>query len=205
MKISDKIKRKLSNFSNDQIISFKELRLAVDTKIDVDSFRKALHRLHKQGVITINGRGKLIKEEKFKVYLFVYGSLKKGFENHTILSDANYISKAKTSSKFAMYKEDNQNYPYIIKDNSIGQNIDGELYEITRKDLLKKVDEFEGAPEYFKRADIIVKTRSKKVKAKTYILAMPKVPLYQEPLKSWVDNKIKVNIDFDAYYKSIVG
>ena len=205
MTISDQIKRKLYKYPNDKIISFKEIRLQLDNTTNVDSFRKALHRLHKQGVITIQGRGQFVKEEQFKVYLFVYGSLKKGFQNNDILSEANYISKAKTSSRFAMYKEDNQNYPYIIKDSSIGQNIDGELYEITRKDLLEKVDDFEGAPDYFKRTSILVTTRSKKVKAKTYILSMPKVPLNKKPLKSWTNNTIKLNIDFDAYYKSIVN
>ena len=205
MTISDQIKRKLYKYPSDKNISFKEIRLQLDNPTNVDSFRKALHRLHKQGVITINGRGKFIKEEQFKVYLFVYGSLKKGFQNHDILSQANYISKAKTSSKFAMYKEIDKDYPYIIKDNVIGQNIDGELYEITRKDLLKKVDDFEGAPDYFKQTNIVVTTRSKKIKAKTYILSTPRVPLNKKTLKSWNNTSIKLNIDFDAYYKSIIN
>lgn len=205
MKISDKIKRKLYNYPNGKVISFKELRLQLDETINIDSFRKALHRLHKQGVITINSRGEFTKEEQFKMYLFVYGSLKKGFQNNDILSQANYISKAKTSSKFAMYKEVDKDYPYIIKDNISGQSIDGELYEILRKDLLEKIDKFEGAPDYFKRTDLEVTTRSKKVKAKTYILSRSRVPLNAKPLKSWSNDTIKLNIDFDAYFKSILN
>ena len=205
MTISDQIKRKLYKYPSDENISFKEIRLQLDNTTNVDSFRKAIHRLHKQGFITIKSRGQFVKEEQFKVYLFVYGSLKKGFQNNDILSGAKYISKAKTSSKFAMYKEDNQNYPYIIKDDLIGQNIDGEVYKITRKDLLEKVDNFEGAPDYFKRTSILVTTRSKKIKAKTYILSMPKVPLNKQPLKSWTNHTIKLDIDFDAYYKSIIN
>lgn len=204
MKISDKIKTKLYKCPKNRIISFKELRLQLDGDINVDSYRKALHRFHKQGLITISSRGKFIKEEPFKVYLFVYGSLKKGFPNNDILSQANYISKAKTLSKFAMYKEINKNYPYIIKDNNIGQNIEGELYQITRKDLLEKIDAFEGSPDYFKRIDVMVKTRNKNIKAKTYILAAPKVPINKKQLKSWDNNTIKLDIDFDAYYKSIL-
>ncbi len=205
MTISNKIKIKLNHYPNGKVISFKELRLQLDNTTKVDTFRKALHRLHQQGVITINSRGQFIKEEQFKVYLFVYGSLKKGFQNNDILSKANYISKAKTSSKFAMYKETDKDYPYIIKDNSIGQNIDGELYEITRRDLLEKIDSFEGAPDYFKRTDLMVTTRSKKVKAKTYVLSTPRVPLNTKPLKSWSNDTIKLNIDFDAYFKSILN
>ncbi|MEA3523462.1 MAG: gamma-glutamylcyclotransferase family protein [Campylobacterota bacterium] len=205
MTISDQIKKQLYKYPNNQTISFENLRLCMNNTTNIDSFRKALHRLHKQGIITINGRGQFIKEEKFRIYLFVYGSLKKGFQNHTMLSEANYISKAQTTSKFAMYTEDNQNYPYIIKDNITGQKIDGELYEITRKDLLDKIDDFEGAPNYFKQTIVSITTRSKKIKAKTYILSSPKVPLYEKPMKSWTNHNIRLNIDFDAYYKSFIN
>jgi len=205
MNLSNQIKKKLSQFSDDKIITFRDLRSQMNEEINVNSFRKALHRLHKQGIITINGRGQFIKEEKFKIYLFVYGSLKKGFENHDILSDANYISQAKTLRKFAMYKEENHDYPYIIDDAQYGQNIDGEVYEITRQDLLQRVDEFEGAPTYFKHENIFVQTRTRRIKVKTYVLSSPRVPLNQKPLKSWVQNKRKVHMDFDAYYQSILG
>jgi hypothetical protein len=62
MKISNQIKRKLSHFPYGQTISFKELRVQVDKEINIDSFRKALHRLHEQGVITINSRGHFTRE-----------------------------------------------------------------------------------------------------------------------------------------------
>ena len=205
MNLTNQIKKKLSKFSDDKIITFRDLRSQMDKEVNVDSFRKALHRLHKQGIITINGRGQLVKEKQFKTYLFVYGSLKKGFENHDILSDANYISQAKTLRKFAMYKEENHDYPYIIDDSQHGQNIDGEVYEITRQDILKRVDEFENAPKYFKHENIFVQTRSRKIKVKAYVLSEPRVPLNQKPLKSWVQNKIKVPMDFNAYYQSILG
>lgn len=205
MTIVKQIKKKLYQYSDDDIISFKELRLQLDNTIKVDSFRRALHRLHKQGVITINNRGSFVKAKEFKVYLFVYGSLKKGFENNDMLSQANYISKAKTVNKFAMYKEIDKEYPYIIKDASLGQNIDGELYEITRKDVLEQIDTFEGAPDYFKQTSIMIITRRQKLKAKTYVLATPRVPLHAKPLKIWKKHPIKLNIDFDAYYKSILN
>ena len=205
MTISEKIKRKLSKYPGNKAISFKELRSELGTDINIDSFRKALHRLHRQGVITIDSRGQFKKEDPFKVYLFVYGSLKKGFQNNDILSEANYISKAKTSSKFAMYKETGKDFPYIIQDNAVGQNIDGELYEITRKDVLDKIDNFEGAPNYFKRTSLVVNTRSREVKAKTYVLSTPRVPTNQTSLKSWNQNTIKLNIDFDAYFASVLN
>jgi len=205
MKLSNQIKLKLYHFPYEQTISFKELRVQMDKEINIDSFRKALHRLHKQGVITINSRGHFTREQKFEAYLFVYGSLKKGFDNHTILKKANYISKAQTIDKFAMYKEENRNYPYIVKNEIIGQSIEGELYQITREDVLKKIDEFEDAPKYFKHENIWIKTRSQKIKATTYVLSNSKSSLNQKPLKCWRENNIKIDMNFDDYYKSILG
>lgn len=205
MKISNQIKRKLSHFPYEQTISFKELRVQVNKNINIDSFRKALHRLHEQGVITINSRGHFIREKKFEEYLFVYGSLKKGFDNHTVLKEANYISKAKTIDKFVMYKEEDRNYPYIVKNEIIGQSIEGELYQITRKDVLKKIDEFEDVPRYFKHEIISIKTRSKKIKARTYVLSTARSSLHQKPLKCWIEKSIKIDMNFDDYYKSILG
>ena len=205
MTISSQIKKKLSHFPYKQTISFKELRMQMDREINIDSFRKNLHRLHEQGIITITSRGHFMREEKFETYLFVYGSLKKGFDNHIVLKEANYISKAKTINKFAMYKEENQNYPYIVKNEMIGQNIEGELYQITRKDVLAEIDEFENAPNYFKRTEILIKTRSQEVRAKTYVLSNSKSSLNQKPLKCWVEKSIKLNMNFDDYYKSILG
>ncbi len=205
MTISSQIKKKLSQFPYDQSISFKEFRMQMDNEINIDSFRKSLHRLHEQGIITIHSRGHFTREQKFEEYLFVYGSLKKGFDNHTILKEAKYISKAKTIDKFAMYKEEDRNYPYIVKNEIIGQSIEGELYQITREDVLKKIDDFEDAPRYFKHENIWIKTRSRKVKATTYVLSNSKSSLNQKPLKCWIENKIKIDMNFDDYYKSILG
>lgn len=205
MKISNQIKRQLSYFPYGTSISFKELRVKLNKEINVDSFRKALHRLHEQGIITIHSRGHFMREEKFEAYLFVYGSLKKGFDNHIILKEANYISKAKTLDKFAMYKDGDRNYPYIVKNELIGQAIEGELYQIRRKDILKKIDDFEDAPRYFKHENIWIKTRSKKVKATTYVLSSSKSSLNQKPLTCWVEKRIKIDMNFDDYYKSILG
>jgi len=173
-------------------------------QIDKNNDIKALHRLDEQGLITINSRGHLC-EQKFEKYLFVYGSLKKGFDNHSILKKAKYISKAKTIDKFVMYKEENRNYPYIVKNDIIGQSIEGEVYHITHKDVLQKIDEFENAPRYFRHENISIKTRSKIIEATTYILSNSKSPLNQKPLKCWIENKIKIDMNFDDYYKSILG
>lgn len=61
-----------------------------------------------------------------EIYLFVYGSLKKGFENNSLLKKSIFKGKAFTIEKFGMFKHDFGNYPYLVeKPLNI---IEGELY-----------------------------------------------------------------------------
>lgn len=205
MKISEQIKTKIKRLPNNKAISFKELRLRLGGHIKSDSVKQALHRLHNQGIITINSPGQFIKEKPINTYLFVYGSLKKGFENNHIISKAVYISKAKTKAKYAMFKETKANYPYMIKDSSLGGEVEGELYEINRQDILDDISAFEGAPDYFELKDLMIKTRSRTIKAKTFLLSSPKVPLDQEPIKVWKNKHIKTNFNLDQYFKNMLG
>jgi len=89
-----------------------------------------------------------MKQQKNKKLLFVYGSLKQGFCNHNILDKrfCKKIGDAKTVKKFGMFIDDFGNYPYLIDEPF--SNIHGELYEIYAQELLDKLDEFEGTPDY---------------------------------------------------------
>jgi len=66
--------------------------------------------------------------------LFIYGSLKQGFDNHNLLSrDATYLGKAITADKYGMFRDSFGNYPYLIPTPIM--QIHGELYHIKSKDL----------------------------------------------------------------------
>lgn len=124
------------------------------------------------------------KIEPFNEYLFVYGSLKKGFDNHKLLEKyARRIGKASTVAKFGMFEAGFGNYPYLIQKSL--NTIKGELYQITRKELLARIDEFEGAPEYYERKKIKVKSHRGIVKAFVYIRPAKEVPIGQKSLKVW--------------------
>ena len=58
---------------------------------------------------------------------------------------------------------------------------------------------------YFKHENIWIKTRSKKIKATIYVLSSSKSSLNQKSLKCWIQNNIKIDMNFDDYYKSILG
>jgi len=184
MTIIDKIERQINNLVIDEVVPFSYIKLK---DISKDTIRKYLHRLHDRGLISIEKRGYFKKIEPFNEFLFVYGSLKKGFDNHNLLTKyAKRVGKASTVGKFAMYEDSFGNYPYLVKEPIT--KVIGELYEIKRKELLDKIDEFEGVPEYYQRKKIKVKTHKGVNLAFVYIREDENIPKEQEPLKIWENN-----------------
>jgi len=184
MTIIDKIEQQISSLAIDEVVPFSYIKLKDVSK---NTIRKYLHRLHDRGLISIEKRGSFKKIEPFNEFLFVYGSLKKGFDNHKLLQKyAKRVGKASTVGKFAMYEDSFGNYPYLVKEPIT--KVIGELYEIKRKELLDKIDEFEGAPEYYQRKRIKVKTHRGVNLAFVYIREDEEIPSEQEPLKIWENN-----------------
>jgi len=85
-------------------------------------------------------------------YVFVYGSLKRGFMNHGILKDAMFVSEAVTTrSQYRMFAFGGyqSNFPVVLKRESLGNprktegTIHGEVFLVERKtfsimDMLEK-------------------------------------------------------------------
>jgi len=197
----EKIERKIKSLHRDDTIPFSEAKV---DGISTDTLRKVLHRLHDKGTISIVKRGYFKKEEPFSELLFVYGSLKKGFDNHHLLSKyAKRLGKARTVKKFGMFEDSFGNYPYLIP--VPYAKIEGELYEITRKELMDKIDTFEGAPEYYERKRIEVKSHHGVQRAYVYIQPHTKVPQGQESLKVWTDNTDAKVKRLDSYLEDLIA
>ncbi|MCD6433490.1 MAG: gamma-glutamylcyclotransferase [Sulfurimonas sp.] len=180
----DKLERKINALPIGKIVPFSYVDLKAVSK---DTIRKYLHRLHERGMISIVKRGYFKKIEPFHEFLFVYGSLKKGFDNHRFLEKSTKrLGKASTVSKFGMFEDSFGNYPYLITKPI--SKIDGELYQINRKELLEEIDEFEGAPDYYQRKKIKVKTHHGVNIAYAYIRINADMPKDQKPLKVWQNN-----------------
>ena len=162
--------------------------------LSTENRRQILRRLHAKGVITIGERACFIIEEEFSEILFVYGSLKKGFDNNNIIKKyAKRLGKATTSRKLGMFEDSFGNYPFLTYEPHL--KIDGELWEIHRKDLLDRIDEFEGAPDYYQRVKINVKTHKGIKKAFAYI-QVDANGSGKKPLKSWENNTEYKNNEF---------
>ncbi len=197
-----KLSKKLSD---KPVISYSDIKK--EFNVNSKELSKTIKTLHKEGYITCQGRGKFkFTEERIEVTIFVYGTLKRGFDNNDILKDAQYLCKAETIRSFAMFEETSGNYPYLLKNENRGYpKIKGELYKINRKDVLKKIDSFEGAPDYYKREKIKVKTSKKKVKlAETYFFTNNIIPKDQKPIEEWTkDNNYFLKVFEEQYNKSM--
>jgi gamma-glutamylaminecyclotransferase len=89
-----------------------------------------------------------------KVYLFAYGSMKRGFKNHGRLINDSFIGNATTLDKYIMHPTISYNFPYALE--SVAKwNLIGELYELSSADI-KDIDIFEGTPNHYYRKEIEV-------------------------------------------------
>lgn len=102
------------------------------------------------------------------IFVFVYGSLKMGFENNYILDNATFISDAITCDKFQMYPVIGGAYPFLIKSEKINYIL-GEVYKVTEQSILDSLDLLEGFPDYYLKDFIDIKLENNTiVQALTY-------------------------------------
>lgn len=79
-------------------------------------------------------------------FVFVYGSLKRKFHNHRVLTQSNgrFIGPHKTPNLYTMYRL--SGYPAVVEQGDTA--ITGEVYEV---DTFKFLDILEGHPSFFNR------------------------------------------------------
>ena len=117
-----------------------------------------------------------------KHFLFVYGTLKRGFQwNQKYLSErvgGKFVSPAVTIDKFPLFVGDS-GVPYLVYGkHENGKTIKGELWEINEL-CLKGLDEYEGIGKgYYSREKILVKLKDEsKKEAFLYVLCDPNFEL----------------------------
>lgn len=116
------------------------------------------------------------------MYVFVYGSLKKNFENHFWLlsNTAKFITNALTSNKSFDLVSVRDSYPSVVK----GDNkIYGEIYEIDNE-CLRELDYLEGYPDLYTRNEYSFDTEKGKMKALMYVMPEKTVKKYNSDIKS---------------------
>merc|ERR1712071_407815 len=98
--------------------------------------------------------------------VFVYGTLMKGLPNYTVMEpfiekkECEFIAAAKTVNKYPLTIDNVlHNVPALLNQPNHEEafHVAGEIYKVS-DGALKFLDEFEGAPEWYNRIDICVKT-----------------------------------------------
>src|SRR5262245_61460844 len=86
------------------------------------------------------------------IVLFVYGSLKRGFRHHAELDGAVFLRSASTESGYHLRMVGA--YPALVRAEG-GGSVQGELYGV-RHEHLGRLDVFEGCPDLYQRATILL-------------------------------------------------
>lgn len=91
----------------------------------------------------------MVANKNEKALIFVYGSLKQGFHNHSLMKNIRATFIGNCCTVFPIYDmiSMNDSYPAVINGNFY---ISGELYEINEKDI-EKLDNLEGYPNFYDR------------------------------------------------------
>jgi gamma-glutamylaminecyclotransferase len=82
--------------------------------------------------------------------IFVYGTLKRGCRNHSVLQSAEFLTTAWTEPGYRMVNCGD--YPGLVRAEP-GERVCGELYRVDEA-LLATLDEFEDAPNEYERLTI---------------------------------------------------
>jgi len=89
---------------------------------------------------------------EFPCLLFVYGSLKRGYELHDELTRQRFLNEATTTPNFRLFNCGT--YPGMVKVVSEGRSVKGEVYGVTSA-CLDRLDQIEGVSEgYYIRTHI---------------------------------------------------
>lgn len=83
--------------------------------------------------------------------IFVYGTLRRGAENHRFLSGGRFLGEADTAPEFELF--DLGGFPALVRGGT--RRVHGELWAVDGG-TLALLDEFEDHPEYFRRSRVVL-------------------------------------------------
>lgn len=83
----------------------------------------------------------------FPLFMFVYGTLLKGFSNHYYMKNCHFLGTAHTVERYAMYVN---RYPFVVSTQQHEQ-IQGEVYSIPDREVLAAIDRLEDHPSLYER------------------------------------------------------
>jgi len=126
--------------------------------------------------------------EEENALVFVYGTLKRGYNNHTrILANSTYLGKAITKQKWLMVG-DSAAFPYLLEQDDTCFRVEGEVYSVDA-DTKRKLDALEGVPNHYKEETIEIMYSDTKEVQTVQVYTKAHITEYdrtKKPIKNWV-------------------
>jgi gamma-glutamylcyclotransferase (GGCT)/AIG2-like uncharacterized protein YtfP len=88
-----------------------------------------------------------------EVALFVYGSLKRGFRNHSVMGAAAFVREAQTAPGYRLVLQGE--YPALTIERGGKGSVSGELYLVHEAEL-PRLDAFEDVPTLYQREHVLL-------------------------------------------------
>ena len=124
--------------------------------------------------------------------VFVYGTLKRGFCNHALLDEAEFIGEATPEERFGFYlgaddyAPEVEEIPYLYRHPRVtdeAMSVHGEVWEISPT-MLRQLDRLEGHPDWYQRENIQVQMDSEAIMAVQAYLRPGSPPDTYRPIES---------------------
>ncbi len=135
--------------------------------------------------------------------IFVYGTLKSGCKNSSVLTSlpSTFINPAETILPYPMF-DLGDGFPYLQDNPGEGKSISGEVWDVPEHEMCH-LDRFEGVPTLYKKGTIDVYLNSETENVACYFKAK-EVPLHNiEMMDNWIEEDNPFS--FDDYYERIMG
>lgn len=120
--------------------------------------------------------------------VFVYGSLRKGLNNHHFLNNSEYIGDYTSKEQFYLITYKTLKFPYLLEDLEFDRpktNIKGEIYKVN-EDVLKNLDNLESNSVIYQRKKYEFFNDKNSIEAYVYILIKP-------PIIDYIKEKIDID------------
>jgi gamma-glutamylaminecyclotransferase len=99
--------------------------------------------------------------------VFVYGTLKRGGENHRFLAGQTYVGPARTAAGYRLYRL--SGYPGMVADEGDASGVAGEIWAVDEP-TLRQLDEFEGVDEgLYERTSVRLRAPFDREQVETYL------------------------------------
>jgi gamma-glutamylaminecyclotransferase len=125
----------------------------------------------------------------------VYGTLKKGYSNNSLLRGSRYVGKGTTLDKYPL---EVSGLPYLHDVKGSGYNVDVHIYKVS-DNVLKSLDALEGHPHHYKRKEIMIKRKKGQLRCWVYFIQTRPYSNHMNCIQSYKQERPSTNYRGSSY------